>query len=95
MINEEDKDFDMAHYTLNGSHMTTLDGAYAEIASKLNFPGYFGRNLDALEECLQDLVDREGSIELVVSHGQDLRALAEWPAMETVFQEKGIQVTLE
>ncbi len=30
-------------------------GFYAEIAAKLGFPNYFGRNLDALWDCLRDV----------------------------------------
>lgn len=84
----------MRRYILDGSKMATLDGAYAEIASKLSFPDYFGRNLDALEECLQDLVKRVGSIELVVSDGQVLTTLTEWPAIELVLRDNS-KVTLE
>lgn len=34
-----------------------LDGFYDRIAGGLGFPGYFGRNLDALWDSLTDLID--------------------------------------
>lgn len=40
---------------LGGSAMTTLDGCFDEVSSALFFPNYFGRNWDALDECLVDL----------------------------------------
>ena len=33
----------------------TLDGFYDEVAAALGLPAYFGRNLDALWDCLTDL----------------------------------------
>jgi hypothetical protein len=40
---------------MRGSAMTTLDGLFDEVSSALFFPNYFGRNWDALDECLVDL----------------------------------------
>jgi hypothetical protein len=40
---------------MQGSAMTTLDGLFDEVSSGLFFPNYFGRNWDALDECLVDL----------------------------------------
>lgn len=40
---------------LEGSRMTTDTAFYDEISDKLSFPDYFGRNLNALNECLTDL----------------------------------------
>lgn len=40
---------------LRGSKMRTLDGLYDEVSAALQFPGYFGRNLDALNDCMADL----------------------------------------
>ncbi len=48
---------------LAGTAIRSLDEFYSEIAQKLNFPEYFGRNLDALWDVLT--TDIEGPVELV------------------------------
>ena len=40
---------------VDGRNMTTLDGVFEEFGKSLDFPGYYGRNSAALEECLNDL----------------------------------------
>lgn len=44
----------MRTYTLDANNMLTLEAAYEELENVLELPEYFGRNLDALEECLAD-----------------------------------------
>jgi Barstar (barnase inhibitor) len=41
--------------SLHGSAMTTEDAAFDEFARALEFPDYFGRNWDAVWDCLTDL----------------------------------------
>jgi ribonuclease inhibitor len=48
---------------LSGTAIHSLDEFYSEIARKLHFPEYFGRNLDALWDVLT--TDIEGPVELV------------------------------
>jgi len=40
---------------LDGARMTKLAELYDEFASAFQFPGFFGRNFNALDECLTDL----------------------------------------
>ncbi|MGH3620822.1 MAG: barstar family protein [Sciscionella sp.] len=42
-------------HVVDGSTVSTKDGAMTAIADALSFPDYFGRNLDALYDCLRDL----------------------------------------
>jgi ribonuclease inhibitor len=40
------------HIALDGEKITSLDDLYIDLAEKLQFPDYFGHNLDALADCL-------------------------------------------
>ncbi len=42
-------------FVLDGGEMKTVKGAHAYIAEKLDFPDYYGKNLDALADCLGEL----------------------------------------
>lgn len=42
----------MKQITLNGKKMTDKETAHEYIAKKLGFPEYYGKNLDALADCL-------------------------------------------
>ena len=42
-------------FILDGLKMKTFDGLYDEFSKILRLPDYFGRNLNALDECLNDL----------------------------------------
>lgn len=42
-------------FVLDGRSMKTLDGLFDEFSRVLSFPEYFGRNFNALSECLSDL----------------------------------------
>jgi RNAse (barnase) inhibitor barstar len=43
--------------------------ALSEIARELRFPEYFGKNLDALNDCLRDLeIPNEGGLAIVLLH---------------------------
>lgn len=87
----------MQHFILDGSKMITLEAAYAEIAQGLRLPEYFGKNLDALEECLSDLIAQEGKIEIVIENTARLQeALPQWDGIERVFRDNShIVLTLK
>lgn len=44
---------------LNAQCMENRKEAHAYLKEKLNFPDYYGNNLDALYDCLTDLTDTE------------------------------------
>lgn len=66
---------------------TTTEGFYAEVAAALDLPEYFGRNLDALWDCLTDL-----DVPTVVTVGEWTQFAqaqpASWAAILAVFAER-------
>ena len=40
---------------LNEKDLATMEDAHEVLAAKLDFPDYYGANLDALEDCLGDI----------------------------------------
>lgn len=53
-------------FTLEGVNMATSDGFYDEFIRVFELPDYFGRNLNALNECLSDLDWLELETEFIV-----------------------------
>lgn len=45
----------MNEYILDFSNITTKEGLHDYIAETLDFPEYYGKNLDALYDCVTDL----------------------------------------
>ena len=45
----------MKHYTLDVRNIFTKEALHYHIARDLGFPSYYGRNLDALMDCLTDI----------------------------------------
>ena len=41
--------------TLSGNKMLTKEAMYTYLARKLKFPSYYGKNLDALHDCLGEI----------------------------------------
>lgn len=45
----------MREIFLDGRRMTSRESAHQQLAQSLDFPPYYGRNLDALHDCLGDI----------------------------------------
>ncbi len=45
---------------------------HEELAARLDFPGYYGKNLNALNDCLSEITMPEGSGRVLVFHGYDV-----------------------
>jgi ribonuclease inhibitor len=45
----------MEFIIIDGRRMTTVDQTHEYLAKTLRLPDYYGRNLDALHDCLTDL----------------------------------------
>ena len=52
----------MKRYTLDAKHLQLAENAYDHLKTVFHLPQYFGRNLDAFEECMNDLTHVEGHI---------------------------------
>lgn len=55
----------------------SIDEMHNQIAEKLNFPDYYGRNLDALNDCLSDIEIPKESGKILVFHRFDSFTLKE------------------
>jgi RNAse (barnase) inhibitor barstar len=56
---------------IDASHCNTMENFYTEISAALQFPNYFGRNLDALDEMLCDLSWIDFSIVFLIINNQE------------------------
>lgn len=59
---------DRAPAVIDGRTCRTRAAFFEETARALDFPGYFGRNWDALTDCLRDA----GAVTLIVAHADEL-----------------------
>lgn len=71
---------------LDGCSMTSKEAAHSYIKEKLNFPSYYGKNLDALWDLLSTYSD---TISIYLIHSEALNeSLGEYGKLLTgVFQE--------
>ena len=53
----------MKKVTINTNQLQTMEQIHEYLAEKLNFPDYYGKNLDALYDCLTD-INEETEIQL-------------------------------
>ena len=91
---------DFSIFQLDAGRMKNLEGLYDEMSSVLSLPDYFGRNFNALEECLTDLEWIQANGYLVVIKNADL-LLSDEPfeslegllsVLEDVGREWGVEI---
>ncbi|MFC4062338.1 barstar family protein [Planomonospora corallina] len=85
---------------VDGRACRTRAAFFEEVARALRFPAHFGRNWDALTDCLRDVTARDGIVALVVEHAEDLLAADPPGRFATLLEilaesaEDGLAVTL-
>lgn len=55
---------------LDGRKMTDRDALHIYLTETLSLPAYYGRNLDALHDCLTEM----GEVEIEVTHREEMLA---------------------
>ena len=79
---------------LDGARMDSRAGLHAELKEKLSLPDYYGNNLDALNDCLGERVERE--LIVIENAGDFLEADEAYGArVLRVFGDNGLQVLLD
>ena len=53
------RDQDYAVVVVDASRWSTTDDFHRDIAAALDFPAYYGENLDAFNDCMRDVVSRD------------------------------------
>jgi len=91
----------MKTYVVEGARVDSRAALFAEFGRAVNGPdGYFGRNLDALADCLRGgfgTPEGEPFRFLVTDYEWVKAALSEesWNGLLAVFEESGIELILE
>ena len=60
----------MRYVVIDGRAVSSMDDVHSAFAEALDFPGYYGRNLDALHDCLTEAA---GPVTVVVLEADALR----------------------
>lgn len=61
----------MNHVIIDGAAVTSMADIHAMLAQRLDFPEWYGSNLDALHDCLTELNEETG---IYILHGDALAA---------------------
>ena len=72
----------MNRVQLSAAGWDTPEKAHHALAKALHFPDYYGKNLDALHDCLTDLPDTLLVIEDCAAAGEKME---KWPGFLAVF----------
>ena len=79
---------------LNGKSMQDRDDLHAHLKERLSLPDYYGRNLDALNDCLGERTERE--LVVIQSAADFLEGCGPYAAQTLrVFLDNGIQVLMD
>ena len=78
----------MKRVQLSAARWLSADAAHEELAAALDFPEYYGRNLDALHDCLTDLDDTQLVIE---DCARANRQIENWSGFLSVFFDSAAQ----
>ncbi|MEU7906415.1 barstar family protein [Actinoplanes sp. NPDC049118] len=80
-------------FELDGSRMRDHDALFAEFASKLDFPDYFGMNWPALSDCLEDMLwfDETTCFLIAIKNWDEVLADApvDRPVLERILNDVG------
>ena len=72
---------------INGMKTKSLKKLYKKVCKKLNFPDYFGHNLDALADCLSDLSwIEQPNVKLCIRNKEALLANEDEETRESVWE---------
>ena len=58
------------HVTLSGNKMTSKEVLHTYLAKKLGLPSYYGKNLDALHDCLSE---RSTPLHITITYAERLK----------------------
>jgi RNAse (barnase) inhibitor barstar len=86
----------MKRVQLSAARWLSAAQAHGALAAALDFPEYYGKNLDALHDCLTDLNDTQLVIEDCAAAGEKME---KWPRFLAVFfdaaaENPGLEIKL-
>ena len=82
----------MTQITLDGNMLADAANVHEYLKEMLSFPEYYGKNLDALHDCLTELDDIEITIEAPLEDGAIYQKIIR--IFKTASREAGFTLTL-